>query len=101
LRYGAKDIEIPDLTTYLWNGKNETKGKKCKKPTFKNGEKKKIVGTTTTIRHIFQLSSTLTCMGNDMLPLHLFIQNFPKKLQQHIPSNNLMNNIEAIVGISG
>jgi hypothetical protein len=28
LRYGAKDIEILDLTTYQWNKKNETKEKK-------------------------------------------------------------------------
>jgi hypothetical protein len=100
LRYGAKDIEIPDLTTYQWNRKNETKEKKHKKPTLKNGKKKKIVGTTTTIKHIFQLYSTLACMGNDMSPLHLFTQNSPKKLQQQIHNNSLMNSIE-VVGISG
>jgi hypothetical protein len=60
--------------------KNETKEKKCKKPTLKNGEKKKIAITTMTIKYIFQLSSTLACMDNGMSSLHLFIQNFPKKL---------------------
>ncbi len=56
------------------------KRKNCNKPTFKNGENKKIVGTTTMIKHIFQLSSIIACMGKGMLPLHLFIKNSPKKL---------------------
>jgi hypothetical protein len=80
LRYGAKDIEIPHLTTYQWNMKNETNKIKCKKPTFKNGEKKKIVGTTTQLYTFFHISSIVACMGKGMLPLHLFTQNFPKKL---------------------
>ncbi len=66
LRCGAQDIEIPDLSTYKRNRKNETKEKKnARNQPSKNGEQKKVVGTTTTIRHIFQLSSTVACTGSD------------------------------------
>ncbi len=69
------------MTMYKWNRKNEIKEKKTQETNLQKW-KKKIVETTTTIRHIFQLYLTIACMGMGMLPIHFFTQNSPKKLQQ-------------------
>jgi hypothetical protein len=39
LRYGAKDIEIPYLTTYQWNRKNEIKEKKLQETNLQKWRK--------------------------------------------------------------
>jgi hypothetical protein len=41
LRCGAKDIEIPDLTTYKWNRKNETKENKMQEKNPQKTEKRR------------------------------------------------------------
>jgi hypothetical protein len=41
LRCGAKDIEIPDLTTYKQNRKNETKEKKTQETNPQKMEKRR------------------------------------------------------------
>jgi hypothetical protein len=44
LRYGAKDIKIPHLTTYQWNKKNETKVNKMQETNLQNWKKEKNNG---------------------------------------------------------